>query len=204
MLSVGLTGGIGSGKSEVTRRLARRGAVIIDSDVLAREVVEPGTPGLAAVAAEFGAGVLAADGSLDRAKLAAIVFADPHRLAALNAIVHPLVRARSAALTESAAAGSESTIVVHDVPLLVEAGLTGNFDLVVVVDVPESIQLDRLVRVRGMAESDAKARIAAQAGRERRLAAADYVLDNSGDLDALDAAVDRLWCWLQDRAAASA
>lgn len=203
MLSVGLTGGIGSGKSEVTRRLARHGAVVIDSDVLAREVVEPGTPGLAAVAAEFGAGVLATDGSLDRAKLAAIVFADPHRLAALNAIVHPLVRARSASLAESAAAGSDSAIVVHDVPLLVEAGLAGNFDLVVVVDVPESVQLDRLVRVRGMAESDAKARIAAQASRERRLAVADYVLDNSGDLDALDAAVDQLWEWLRDRIAAA-
>jgi len=203
MLSVGLTGGIGSGKSEVTRRLARHGAVVIDSDVLAREVVEPGTSGLAAVAAEFGAGVLAADGSLDRAKLAAIVFADPHRLAALNAIVHPLVRARSASLTESAAAGSDSAIVVHDVPLLVEAGLAGNFDLVVVVDVPDSVQLYRLVRVRGMAEADAKARIAAQASRERRLAVADYVLDNSGDLDALDAAVGQLWEWLRDRIAAA-
>jgi len=202
MLSVGLTGGIGSGKSEVTRRLARRGAVVIDSDVLAREVVEPGTPGLAAVAAEFGAEVLTANGSLDRAKLAAIVFADPRRLAALNAIVHPLVRARSASLTESAAARSEAAIVVHDVPLLVEAGLAGNFDLVVVVDVPEAVQLDRLVRIRRMTEADAKARIAAQASRERRLAVADYVLDNSGDLDALDAAVDQLWSWLQMRLAA--
>ncbi|HKE52919.1 MAG TPA: dephospho-CoA kinase [Actinomycetes bacterium] len=202
MLSVGLTGGIGSGKSEVTRRLARRGAVVIDSDMLAREVVEPGTPGLAAVAAEFGAEVLTANGSLDRAKLAAIVFADPRRLAALNAIVHPLVRARSASLTESAAARSEAAIVVHDVPLLVEAGLAGNFDLVVVVDVPEAVQLDRLVRIRRMTEADAKARIAAQASRERRLAVADYVLDNSGDLDALDAAVDQLWSWLQMRLAA--
>lgn len=202
MLSVGLTGGIGSGKSEVTRRLARHGAVVIDSDVLAREVVEPGTPGLAAVAAEFGAEVLTADGSLDRAKLAAVVFADPRRLAALNAIVHPLVRARSASLTESAAARSESAIVVHDVPLLVETGLAGNFDLVVVVDVPEAVQLDRLVRIRGMTEADAKSRIAAQAGRERRLGLADYVLDNSGDLDTLDAEVDRLWSWLQLRLAA--
>lgn len=201
MLSVGLTGGIGSGKSEVTKRLAGHGAVVIDSDVLAREVVEPGTPGLAAVIAEFGSGVLAADGSLDRARLAAIVFADPGRLTKLNAIVHPLVRARSAELAASAAA-SESAIVVHDVPLLVEAGLAGSFDVVVVVDAPEAVQLDRLVRVRGMAPADAKARIAAQASRERRLAVADYVVENTEDIAALDAAVDRLWDWLQDRLAA--
>jgi len=199
MLSVGLTGGIGSGKSEVTRRLAQRGAVIIDSDVLAREVVAPGAPGLAAVAREFGDGVLAADGSLDRAKLAEIVFADPDRLAALNAIVHPLVRARSA---ELAAAAPTDAVVVHDVPLLVEAGLAGNFDVVVVVDAPESIQLERLVWVRGMPEADAKSRIAAQAGRDRRLAVADYVLDNGGDLAELDGAVERLWSWLRARVSA--
>ena len=199
MLSVGLTGGIGSGKSEVTRRLARRGAVVIDSDVLAREVVAPGTPGLAAVVAEFGPEVLDPGGALNRTRLGGIVFADPARLAALNAIVHPLVRARS---TELAAAAPPDAIVVHDIPLLVEVGLAGGFDVVVVVDVTEPVQLDRLGRVRGLAEADAKARIAAQASRGQRLAVADYVVDNNGDLRALDRAVDRLWAWLQTTLAA--
>ncbi|MCI0687641.1 MAG: dephospho-CoA kinase [Sporichthyaceae bacterium] len=200
MLSVGLTGGIGSGKSEVTRRLARRGAVVIDSDVLAREVVAAGTPGLTAVVAEFGPGVLGPRGTLDRAKLGGIVFADPARLAALNAIVHPLVRARSA---ELAAAAPPDAIVIHDIPLLVEVGLASGFDVVVVVDVTESVQLDRLVRVRGMPEADAKARIAAQASREQRLAVADYVVENNGDLRGLDREVGRLWAWLRARAVAA-
>lgn len=196
MLSVGLTGGIGSGKSEVTRRLAARGATVIDSDLLAREVVAPGTPGLAAVVEWFGPGVLATDGRLDRAALAAIVFGDAEQREALNAIVHPLVRARSA---ELAAAAPPDAVVVHDVPLLVEAGLAGLFDVVVVVDVPEAVQLDRLVRQRGMTEPEARARIAAQASPEQRLAAADYVIDNSGDLHDLDREVGRLWVWLAAR-----
>ncbi|MEU5382604.1 MULTISPECIES: dephospho-CoA kinase [Kitasatospora] len=196
MLRIGLTGGIGAGKSEVSRQLAAHGAVIVDSDVIAREVVAPGTPGLAAVAAEFGPGVLLPDGALDRPALGRIVFADPDRLAKLNAVVHPLVRARSAEL--EAAAGPDA-IVVHDVPLLAENGLAPLYDLVVVIDVPDAERLRRLVALRGMAEDEAKARMAAQATREARLAVADLVLDNSGDLEQLTARVDELWQQLERR-----
>ncbi|MFJ1575431.1 dephospho-CoA kinase [Streptomyces sp. NPDC088147] len=199
MLRLGLTGGIGSGKSEVSRLLTSYGAVLIDSDRIAREVVEPGTPGLAAVVAEFGPGVLTPDGALDRPKLGAIVFGDPDRLRALNAIVHPLVRARSAEL--ETAAGPDS-IVVHDVPLLVENGMEALYDLVVVVDASPETQLDRLVRLRGMAESEARKRMEAQAGRERRRAAADVVIDNDGPLEELEPQVRRVWQALEDRAAA--
>ncbi|BAJ27840.1 MULTISPECIES: dephospho-CoA kinase [Kitasatospora] len=196
MLRIGLTGGIGAGKSEVSRQLAAHGAVIVDSDVIAREVVAPGTPGLAAVTAEFGPGVLLPDGALDRPALGRIVFADPARLAALNAIVHPLVRARSAEL--EAAAGPDA-VVVHDVPLLAENGLAPLYDLVVVIDVPDGQRLRRLVDLRGMAEDEARARMAAQATREDRLAVADLVLDNSGDLPELTARVDALWQELERR-----
>ncbi|MFF2819015.1 dephospho-CoA kinase [Kitasatospora cineracea] len=196
MLRIGLTGGIGAGKSEVSRQLAAHGAVIVDSDVIAREVVAPGTPGLAAVAAEFGPGVLLPDGALDRPALGRIVFADPDRLAKLNAVVHPLVRARSAEL--EAAAGPDA-IVVHDVPLLAENGLAPLYDLVVVIDVPDAERLRRLVALRGMAEDEAKARMAAQATREARLAVADLVLDNSGDLEQLTDRVDELWQQLERR-----
>ncbi|MEU0277423.1 dephospho-CoA kinase [Streptomyces sp. NPDC006195] len=199
MLRLGLTGGIGSGKSEVSRLLTSYGAVLIDSDRIAREVVEPGTPGLAAVVAEFGPGVLTPDGALDRPKLGGIVFGDPDRLRALNAIVHPLVRARSAEL--ETAAGPDS-IVVHDVPLLVENGMEALYDLVVVVDASPETQLDRLVRLRGMAESEARKRMEAQAGRERRRAAADVVIDNDGPLEELEPQVRRVWQALEDRAAA--
>ncbi|MFD7092559.1 dephospho-CoA kinase [Streptomyces sp. NPDC059896] len=199
MLRLGLTGGIGSGKSEVSRLLTGYGAVLIDSDRIAREVVEPGTPGLAAVVAEFGPDVLTPDGGLDRPKLGGIVFGDPDRLRALNAIVHPLVRARSAEL--EAAAGPDA-IVVHDVPLLVENGMEALYDLVVVVDASPETQLDRLVRLRGMAESEARKRMEAQAGRERRRAAADVVIDNDGPLEQLEPQVRRVWQTLEDRAAA--
>ncbi|KDN86232.1 dephospho-CoA kinase [Kitasatospora cheerisanensis] len=198
MLRIGLTGGIGAGKSEVSRQLAALGAVIVDSDLIAREVVAPGTPGLAAVAAEFGAGVLLPDGSLDRPALGRIVFGDPARLAALNAIVHPLVRARSAEL--EAAAGQDA-IVVHDVPLLAENGLAPLYDLVVVIDVPDAERLRRLTELRGMPEDEARARMAAQATREDRLAVADLVLDNSGDLEQLTARVRELWQQLEQRRA---
>ncbi|MFC8716736.1 dephospho-CoA kinase [Kitasatospora sp. NPDC057198] len=198
MLRIGLTGGIGAGKSEVSRRLAARGAVIVDSDVIAREVVAPGTPGLAAVVAEFGPGVLLPDGTLDRPALGRIVFADPARLAKLNAVVHPLVRARSAEL--EAAAGPDA-IVVHDVPLLAENGLAPLYDLVVVIDVPDEERLRRLVGQRGMAEDEARSRMAAQASREERLAVADLVLDNSGDLEQLAARVEELWQELERRRA---
>ncbi len=196
MLRIGLTGGIGAGKSEVSRQLAAHGAVIVDSDVIAREVVAPGTPGLAAVVAGFGPGVLLPDGALDRPALGRIVFADPDRLAELNAVVHPLVRARSAEL--EAAAGPDA-IVVHDVPLLAENGLAPLYDLVVVIDVPDAERLRRLVELRGMAEDEAKARMAAQATREARLAVADLVLDNSGSLEQLTSRVDGLWQQLERR-----
>ncbi|MFF3251000.1 dephospho-CoA kinase [Actinacidiphila glaucinigra] len=196
MVKVGLTGGIGAGKSAVSRLLVSYGAVLIDSDRIAREVVEPGTPGLASVAAEFGAEVLAADGSLDRPKLGAIVFSDPERLRALNAIVHPLVRDRSAELER--AAGPDA-VVVHDVPLLAENGLAPLYDVVVVVDAAPQTQLDRLVRLRGMAEEDARARMAVQATREQRLAVADVVIDNDGPLEALEPQVRQVWEHLRQK-----
>ena len=196
-LQVGLTGGIGSGKSEVTRLLAARGAVVVDSDLLAREAVAPGTPGLAAVVDEFGTGVLAPDGSLDRPALGRLVFADPRRRAALEAIVHPDVRRRSAEIAHAAPPGA---VVVHDVPLLVEKDLQRLYDLVVVVDADEDEQVRRLVGRRGMSEADARARVAAQASRERRLAAADLIVANDGDLAALRDRVSTLWDELSRRA----
>lgn len=199
MLTVGLTGGIGSGKSAVARLLASFGARVVDADALAREVVEPGTTGLAAVVAEFGEQVLAPDGSLDRQRLAGIVFADPGRLAALNAIVHPLVGERSAELFAGA---PPDAVVVYDVPLLVENDLASLYDLVVVVDAAEDTRVDRLVRLRGMSPDDVRARIAAQAGRATRLAAADVVIGNDGTEEELEAQVRALWESLRERAAA--
>ncbi|WP_405559311.1 dephospho-CoA kinase [Streptomyces canus] len=200
MLKVGLTGGIGAGKSEVSRLLVEHGAVLIDADRIAREVVAPGTPGLAAVVEAFGEDVLAEDGALDRPKLGSIVFADPDRLAVLNSIVHPLVGARSREL-ESAAA--EDAVVVHDVPLLAENALAPLYDLVVVVDASPETQLDRLVRLRGMAEQDARARMAAQATREKRLEIADVVIDNDVPLEELRRRVQEVWGDLVRRARAS-
>ncbi|MEU2574432.1 dephospho-CoA kinase [Streptomyces anulatus] len=199
MLKVGLTGGIGAGKSEVSRLLVKYGAVLIDSDRIAREVVEPGTPGLAAVVEEFGPGVLTAEGTLDRPALGAIVFADAGRLAALNAIVHPLVGARAAELERAA---PEDAVVVHDVPLLTENGLAPFYDLVVVVDATSETQLERLVTLRGMTESDARARMAAQATRDQRRAVADLIVDNDGSLEALEPQVRTVWDELVRRAAA--
>ncbi|MEU5237068.1 dephospho-CoA kinase [Streptomyces lydicus] len=190
MVKVGLTGGIGAGKSEVSRLLASYGAVVVDADKIAREVVEPGTPGLAAVVEEFGEDVLTTDGTLDRPKLGGIVFNDPEKLKALNAIVHPLVGARSAELEASA---GPDAVVVHDVPLLTENGLAPLYDTVVVVDAAPQTQLDRLVRLRGMAEDEAKSRMAAQATREQRLAIADLVIDNDGPLEALEPQVRAVW-----------
>lgn len=190
MRRIGLTGGIGSGKSQAARRLAELGAVVVDADAIAREIVRPGQPALAEIRAEFGAAVIAADGGLDRAALAGIVFADADRLAALNAITHPRIAARTAELIAAAPAGA---VVVYDMPLLVENGLTDGWDLVVVVDAPDEVRRDRLVRLRGMDPADADARMAAQATRERRLAVADVVLDNAGTVEDLDAQVDALW-----------
>jgi dephospho-CoA kinase len=200
MLKVGLTGGIGAGKSEVSRLLVEHGAVLIDADRIAREVVAPGTPGLAAVVAAFGEDVLAEDGGLDRPKLGSVVFADPDRLAELNAIVHPLVGARSREL-ESAAA--EDAVVIHDVPLLAENALAPLYDLVIVVDASPETQLDRLVRLRGMTEQDARARMAAQATREKRLEIADVVIDNDVPLEELRRRVQEVWGDLVRRARAS-
>ncbi len=197
MLRVGLTGGIGAGKSEVSSLLAAQGAVLIDADAIAREVVAPGTPGLAAVTEAFGPGVLQPDGSLDRAGLGEIVFADPAKLDTLNRIVHPLVGERMAELERAAGADA---IVVHDVPLLAENDLANGYDLVVVVDAPAYMQLDRLTRQRGMSAEQAQARMAAQASREKRLAVADLVVDNSGSLAELDRQVGDLWAELRRRA----
>ncbi|MFJ9625082.1 dephospho-CoA kinase [Streptomyces sp. NPDC101181] len=200
MLKVGLTGGIGAGKSEVSRLLVSYGAVLIDSDRIAREVVEPGTPGLAAVVEEFGPDVLTPEGTLDRPALGALVFADDGRRAALNAIVHPLVGARAAELERAA---PPDAVVVHDVPLLTENGLAPLYDLVVVVDASPGTQLHRLVTLRGMAESDARARMAAQASREQRRAIADLLVDNDGPLEALEPQVREVWDELLRRAAAT-
>ena len=197
MLRVGLTGGIGSGKSEVSRRLAGHGAVLIDADVAARKVVEPGSPGLAQVAAAFGDGVLRPDGSLDRERLGEIVFADPALREKLNAIVHPLVREWMQEAERAAAQADGDAIVVHDVPLLAEARGRAGFDVVIVVDVPPELQVERLVSLRGMAPDQARARLAAQASREQRLAVADIVIDNSGSLADLDRRVAEVWAGLQ-------
>jgi dephospho-CoA kinase len=197
VLRVGLTGGIGSGKSAVSELLAAHGAVVIDYDVLAREAVEPGSPGLQAIAERFGSEVIAPDGTLDRPTLAAIVFADPEALTALNGITHPAIWQLAAA--REAEAGPDA-IVVHDNPLLVEMGAAQHCDVVVVVDVPEDVQIARLVRSRGMPESDARARIATQASRQQRTGAADLVIDNTGSLDELALIVGGTWDELVSRA----
>ena len=200
MLQVGLTGGIGSGKSAVSERLEALGAVVLDGDKAARAVVEPGTPGLARIAETFGPGVLRADGSLDRAKLAGIVFSDEAALGKLNAITHPLIHEYLKAAAEAAVkAGGPDTIMVHDIPLLAEGQRSAQFDLVIVVDVPAEVQVSRLAG-RGLPEDQARARIAAQATREQRLAIADIVIDNSGTLAELDRRVSEVWADLVSRA----
>lgn len=195
-MRVGLTGGIASGKSTVSGLLAELGAVIVDSDKIAREVVEPGTPGLAAVVEEFGPSVLTETGELDRAKVGEIVFADEGARARLNAIVHPLVGVRSAELEE--AGRKAGRLVVNDIPLLVEVGYAPYFDEVIVVDVPVETQVERAVS-RGMAEADVRGRIAAQASREDRLAAATYVIDNTGTLEDLRTRVREIYDSLAGR-----
>jgi dephospho-CoA kinase len=205
VLRVGLTGGIGSGKSEVARRLVAHGAVLIDADLAAREVVVPGSGGLKRIVAAFGDDVLGPDGSLDRARLGEIVFKDPELRAQLNAIVHPLVRQWMLAAERTAvqAADPPGPIIVHDVPLLAESRGKGGFDLVIVVDVPPELQIERLVSQRGMTPDQAGARMNAQASREQRLEVADIVIDNSGSLADLDRRVAALWADLQRRAGLS-
>jgi len=197
MLKVGLTGGIGAGKSEVSRRLAGYGALVIDADQIAREVVEPGTPGLAQVVGLFGTGVLAPDGTLDRQRLGQIVFGDGELRAKLNAVIHPLVGTRIRELEQGADADA---ILVEDIPLIAENDLADFYDLVVVVDVPPRLQEERLVHRRGMTPDQASARMAAQASREQRLAIASIVVDNSGSLAELDREVGELWAELCRRA----
>lgn len=191
MLRVGLSGGIGSGKSTVARALARRGAIVVDADAIAREVVEPGQPGLAAVVERFGPEVLDAEGRLDRPKLAALVFDDAAARADLNAIVHPRVALETARRTSAA---SPDAIVVIDVPLLVEAARSG-YDVVVIVEAPEDVRLGRLV-ARGMSSDDARRRMAAQASDADRRKVADVILDNSGSEDDLESQIDALWAQL--------
>lgn len=192
-LRVGLTGGIGSGKSSVAEQFAERGAYVVDADRVAREVLAPGSPGSAAIAAAFGTEVLEADGSLNRAELASRAFKNAESKAALDAITHPRISERTRELFAAAPFG---VTLVHDVPLLVELGLGPAYDAVVVVDCPDEIRIRRLV-ARGLSEDDARARMSHQATREDRLAAADFVIDNSGDRAHLAAEVDRVWQSLQ-------
>jgi len=199
MFQIGLTGGIASGKSTVARMFAERGAVIVDADAVAREVVEPGEPALDAIVAEFGPSILLPDGTLDRDALAAVVFADPDANARLREITHPAIGARMGALVE--AQRETDNIVVLDAPLLVEAGWTGMPLVVVAAD--EDVQVERMVRDRAMTEGDARARIASQAPLSEKLDKADFVIWNNGTLDALASRVDEVWaevCRLRDAA----
>jgi dephospho-CoA kinase len=201
MLRVGLTGGIGSGKSTVSEQLAALGAVVLDADKAARVVVEPGTLGLAQIAAAFGPGVVAPDGSLDRPKLAEIVFADKAALATLNAITHPLIHEHIQTAEEAAIqAGGDGLVLVHDIALLAEWGRAKEFDLVIVVDVPTETQVERLTKQRGLPEDQARARIAAQATRDQRRAVADIIIDNSGTRADLTRRVTEVWADLKARA----
>ena len=206
MLRVGLTGGVGSGKSTAARLLARHGALVVDADVLARDVVAAGTDGLAQVVERFGQSMLGHDGQLDRAALARVVFANPAARADLEQVVHPRVRTAAQELEDAAVASAPDAVVVHDIPLLVETGQAGpgsRYRPVVVVDASDDVRLARLVG-RGMSEPEARSRMAAQASRAERLAAADVVLDNEGSPDLLDAQVEVLWRRLRSAAASGA
>lgn len=196
---IALTGGIASGKSTVGELFADRGAVVIDSDVLARQVVAPGTPGLAAVVERFGEQVLQEDGSLDRAALGRIVFADPTARADLNAMTHPLVRAGSVAAQQEA--WRQGLVAIRMIPLLVETFRREDFDDVIVVDLPVELQLQRLMDRTGLSEQEARARMASQVSREERLAWATHVVDNSGPVEALAPQVDRVWAEISSRPA---
>jgi dephospho-CoA kinase len=195
MLAVGLTGGIGSGKSSVSERLAARGAVIVDADRITRELQEPGQPVFDAIVDAFGSAVVAADGSLDRPAVAAIVFSDAEAKKRLEDIVHPAVGMAMAERIASVAATDD--VVILDVPLLVESKGRTDMAGIIVVDVDPEIAVQRLVEQRGFDEADARARIANQASREERLARADFVIDNGGDLAQLDAEVERCWAWIE-------
>ena len=198
MFLIGLTGGIASGKSVVGGRLRELGAVHIDADLLARDVVAPGTDGLAAIEHEFGPGVIAPDGSLDRSALGAIVFADPSRRRVLEGITHPAVRHEAKRRMMDAAAADPHAVVVYDVPLLVEAGPPHDYDLVVVTEAPVAERIARLTGVRGMAGDEARGRIAAQASDAERRAVADVVIDTSGTMEHTLEQVDALWARASD------
>lgn len=188
-----LTGGIASGKSTISRMLAEKGAVVVDADAIVRDVQAPGSPVLAAIAREFGADVIAPDGALDRPALGSRVFGHPERLAALNALVHPAVREESQRRFRAALSADPGAVVVYDVPLLAESRGTGEWDLVVVAHAPAEQRVQRLIAQRGLTEAEARARIAAQAGDDERLALADVVIDTTRDLDATRRQVDELW-----------
>lgn len=190
---IALTGGIASGKSTIARRLAERGAIIVDADQIVRDVQSPGSPVLARIAETFGAEVVASDGTLDRAALGGKVFGDAELLTQLNGIVHPAVRAESQRRFEEAFAADPRAVVVYDVPLLVEARVDDPWDMIVVAHAPASVRLRRLVELRGMDETAAQERIAAQASDEKRLAIADVVIDTAGDIAETHAQTDALW-----------
>ncbi|MDE3206399.1 MAG: dephospho-CoA kinase [Acidobacteriota bacterium] len=203
MLLVGLTGGIGSGKSTVAAGLAARGAAVVDADAISREIMEPGGRAYGPVIERFGPSIVGSDGRIDRAALAGVAFADPEALKALNGLTHPAIGEVMAERTEAAAA--TSSIVVLDIPLLnIATRERFSFGAIIVVDTPVDLAVQRLIAHRGFTEEDARARVAAQMSRQERRQLADLVLDNSGDRAALEAEVDRAWSWLEDRAGPAA
>ena len=205
MVIVAVTGGIASGKSAVSRRLVERGAVLVDADQLARDVVQPGEPALTQIAEAFGPGVIAEDGGLDRAALGAIIFADETKRILLNSITHPAIVDRARQLFEAAGERDPHAVVVYDIPLLVDgSGRRGEYDLVAVVVADEETRVRRMVELRGMSEADARSRIASQVGDDERVAVADVVIDANGTLDETNAQVDALWEELQARVGGAA
>jgi dephospho-CoA kinase len=193
MYLIGLTGGIASGKSTIARRLAEHGAIIIDADIVSREVVAPGSPALASIALEFGEDMINSEGTLSRAKLGALVFSDAEKLEKLNAIMHPAVKTRSAEVLAKASADNPDSVIVYDVPLLVEADIARNYDEIIVASAPEETRIKRMIQLRGLTDEEAKARIGAQASEAKRLAIADVVIDTGGNLQHTLEQVDALW-----------
>jgi dephospho-CoA kinase len=193
MYLIGLTGGIASGKSTIARRLAEHGAIIIDADIVSREVVAPGSPALASIALEFGGDMIDSEGTLSRAKLGALVFSDAEKLEKLNAIMHPAVKTRSAEVLAKARADNPDSVIVYDVPLLVEADIARNYDEIIVASAPEETRIKRMIQLRGLTDEEAKARIGAQASEAKRLAIADVVIDTGGNLQHTLEQVDALW-----------
>jgi dephospho-CoA kinase len=193
MYLIGLTGGIASGKSTIARRLAEHGAIIIDADIVSREVVAPGSPALASIALEFGEDMINSEGTLSRAKLGALVFSDAEKLEKLNAIMHPAVKTRSAEVLAKARADNPDSVIVYDVPLLVEADIARNYDEIIVASAPEETRIKRMIQLRGLTDEEAKARIGAQASEAKRLAIADVVIDTGGNLQHTLEQVDALW-----------